>query len=662
MKRRDMRSRNGASRFLGMVLAALVLLGGTPVSARGEAGLAHFQDVPDGHWAFEYVERAYQDGAMVGVGGDPAAGTGLFAPDEYMTCGQFLTMLINAFYPDELVRTGKDGPWYAPAVRVAADRGIVTDSLDQLMRDASKPIDRDTAAKVLVRLMDDKCVVLPDGAEREKAAASIGDWADVEAQEDREGNKIQAYYVSSIYAMGVMSGVDEAGTFAGSDPITRANAAALYVKAAEKLKSSQNDPKAFRVEFAGDWDGVVPEGYKEEFEQEFYTVFPRMWARWGNANVSKHVTLRMVPQEDLIIDRDKGLIALGVTVPARDAIRQRYDYSIWLSIEVINSQPWGPGLLAHEMAHAATNHYPSFKSSWWLETIADYGFFRYCSWADSRYPDGSQVYQADEKALRDCDYKDTIKLPWFFAYMDEKYPTTATNYGLIDSLHRAMRTGQITSDGGQDQSDAAFNAVVKRITGYDNIELLRQRYIRELDEGTWTFDGYAGFPDNFLTENLPGVPNPDYPIKADFNLCAGATVVLGSGKDLGEVGANNLIDGDVSTGWIETLEEVNLQDKRAQEVQHWIELRFDYKPITFNTYTLYHQGGKQNTRAWRLWYRDAQDDQWKMVDEVGSNTDTVTTRRVEPVTAKGLWLDVLQSDRAGDGTVRLYELELFYKE
>jgi len=124
MKRRGMVSQNGAARFLSMVLAALVLLGGTPAFAHGEADSAHFQDVPDGHWAFAYVERAYQDGAMVGIGGDPAAGTGLFAPDEYMTCGQLLTMLVNAFYPDELARTSKDGPWYAPAVRVAVDRGL----------------------------------------------------------------------------------------------------------------------------------------------------------------------------------------------------------------------------------------------------------------------------------------------------------------------------------------------------------------------------------------------------------------------------------------------------------------------------------------------------------------------------------------------------------
>lgn len=650
---------NRTGRWLVFALAVMVVLGGAPISAHSETEKPHFTDVPSSHWAYSFVERAYQDGAIVGTGGDPAAGTGQFSPDDPMTYGQFLTMLVNAFYPSELARTSKDGPWYAPAIRVAVNRGLVTDSLEKMMENAGTPIDRYYAAKVLVRLMDDRCVVLPDSAQREAAAASIGDWQTVGKGKDNEQNESQMYYVSSIYAMGIMSGVDSAGTFGGDTSITRAGAAAVYSKAAEKLKTSQNDPKAFQIEFIGEWDGVVPVGYQESFEEEFYTVFPRLWARWGNANVSKRVTLQMVPQEELITD--EGIEALGVTVPAHDAMRQRFDYHIKFSIEVINSKPWGSGLLAHEMTHAATNHYTSFESSWWIETIADYGFFRYCAWAESQYPDGAQVYQVDEEALRVCDYEKQVKLPWFFAYLDEKYPTTATSYGLVDSLHQAMRMGQVKSDGGVNQSDADFNAVVKRITGYDNIEFLRQQYIKELDEGTWNFDGFAGFPDNFITENLPGVPNPDYPVKADLNLCGGARVVQASGKNLEEVGVNNLIDRDSATKWTETMEDVNKLNDRAKEVEHWIELEFDHKPITFNTYVLHHQGGQENTKAWKLWYLDVQDDQWKALDEVKNNTEDITTRSVEPVMAKRIWIDILKSNGTGDGMLRLCELELYYK-
>ena len=667
MKRRGMVSQNGAARFLSMVLAALVLLGGTPAFAHGEADSAHFQDVPDGHWAFAYVERAYQDGAMVGIGGDPAAGTGLFAPDEYMTCGQLLTMLVNAFYPDELARTSKDGPWYAPAVRVAVDRGIVTESLDQLMRDAGKPIDRYTAAKVLVRLMDDKCVVLPDDGEREKAAASIGDWADVEAQEDNWGNKIQAYYVPSIYAMGVMSGVDEAGTFAGSGQVTRASAAVLYAKAAEKLKTSQNDPRAFQIEFVGEWDGVVPEGYKEGYEEAFHTIFPRLWARWGNANVNKHVALRMVPQEDLIIDQKKGTMALGDTSYGYDGICQRLDCSIRFSIEVINSEPWNPGLLSHEVSHVATNHYPQFKSTWWVEAIADYGYFRYCAWADSEYSMMEQYYELDEKSLHVFAYyneKASSKMPWFLAYLDEKYPTTKTGYGLVDSLHRAMRTGQIHSDGGPDQNDADFNAVVQQITGYANIELLRQQYVKELNAGTWIFDGFSGYADNFITENLPGVPNPDYPARGDYNLCTQASVYRVSGETSEEVKSQHVIDGDYSTKWSASKEDVKSREGLNVDARHIISIELK-RPVTINTYRLYHEGSqgdsRKNTVSWRLYYWDSEESKWCKLETVDNNTKDITTRTISPVKTQHIWLDIIKPNRTGDGTVRLYELELYYK-
>lgn len=660
---------NRIGQLLAFTLAAMITFGGVLVPVHAAPETAHFLDVPASHWAFSYVERAYQDGALVGVGGDPAAGTGVFSPDESMTYGQLITMLVNAFYPEELARTSVEGPWYAPGIQVAVTRGIGTsprrqnqplaDSFDKLMEDASAPVTRYDAARFLVRLLDDKLVVLPADEERKAAEASIGDW---EAVVGENSEIYWAYYVSSIYAMGIMSGVDDAGTFAGTTPITRAGAAVLYTKVADRLKTSQNDPRAFQIEFVGEWDGVVPEGYQASFEEEFYTVFPRLWARWGNADVSKHITVQMTPAEEVIPGMDN---VAGATYTSYDYARQIHSSHINLSIEMINRKPWGPGLLAHEMSHAATNAYPSFSGTWWIEAIADYGFFRYCSWADSKYPDGAQVYQQNEEALRLFSYdseKPDSKMPWFLAYLDEMYPTTNAGYGLLDSLHQGMKCGRIASDGHQNQDGASFNAVIKQMTGYDNIELLRQQYIKELDTGTWTFDGFADFADNYITEGLPGVPDPDYPVKADFDLCAGAQVVRASGKNLGEAGVNSLIDRDYSTAWVESKEDVNELDDRVKDAQHWIELWFDYKSVTFNTYVLHHQGGQETTKSWILWYKDVKDGQWKKLDEVQDNTEDVTTRVVEPVMAGGLWLDILDSDQTGDGTVRLYELELFYKE
>ncbi|MCI9595064.1 MAG: hypothetical protein HFG51_13205 [Lachnospiraceae bacterium] len=38
--------------------------------------------------------------------------------------------------------------------------------------------------------------------------------------------------------------------------------------------------------------------------------------------------------------------------------------------------------------------------------------------------------------------------------------------------------------------------MVKEITGYDSLEVLRQQYIKDLETGNWSFNSFAGFADN----------------------------------------------------------------------------------------------------------------------------------------------------------------------
>lgn len=647
-------SRNGTGRFLSFILAALVILGAIPISARAENGAAHFADVPSGHWAYQYVERAYQDGAIVGTGGDPAAGSGTFSPDKVMTYGEFLTMLVNAFYPEELGRAGREGPWYAPAIRVTVNRELTFISEEDLMEKwANKPINRYNAAWILLRILDDKCVVLPTDQEREDAAAKIADWDAVST-----GNF--AYFVSGVYSMGIISGVDDSGTFDGNGRITRASATVIYTKMADKIQTSGGDPKAFHVTFDGDWSSV-PEGFREDLEEEFYLVYPRLWARWGTAKTSKHVTVRPVPQEE--IDGSAGRTSYPY-----DSLRRQSSLLVRLAVEDINERPHNRATFAHELTHAATKSSTIQKTGaeWLRECLADYGSFRYASWANEQYLCAKHYYQPDDETLRTWRYEAYKDSYWFFAWLDEKYPTSKTGYGLIDSLHLGIQRGEITSDGGPDQSDANFNAAVKQVTGFDNIEQLRQQYVKELDAGTWTFDGFAGFPDNYITENLPGVPNPTYPTRAGFNLCSGTYTYSASGETSPALAANNLVDGDRSTRWEAASGDVLDQDSLWSGVQHELCISLGRRPLTFNSYTLYHAGSQgnsgENTKAWRIRYYDPAQEKWLHLDEVQNNTDDVTTRTFAPVSGSALWLEILDPGGTGDGTVRLYEMELFYNE
>lgn len=78
------------------------------------------------HWAREYVDAAAAAGWVAGVG------NGLFAPDDALTRGMFVTMLARlagvnqADYPDSRFSDVEASAWYAPSVSWAASKGIVS--------------------------------------------------------------------------------------------------------------------------------------------------------------------------------------------------------------------------------------------------------------------------------------------------------------------------------------------------------------------------------------------------------------------------------------------------------------------------------------------------------------------------------------------------------
>lgn len=645
-----MKAQATAFRQLTTLLLAICLTAGLVSLPARAASVTHFIDVPPEHWAFQYVERAYADKVITGIGGDPAAGTGIFAPDAEMTYGQFLTMLVQAFYPEEMARVSQEGSC-APAIQVAVNRQLNFNTWDSLMAMANHPINRYNAAWFLVRILEDKCVALPSDQERAAAAVTIHDWDTMLKDE------YWRYFVSSAYALGIITETDKAGAFHGDDAITRADAAVIYARMADKLKTSGNDARAFCIDFEGDWS-AAPKEYQEALKEEFYTVYPRLWFRFGSAETTKHITLRLVPPEEIV-----GSAA--VTFPGYDNTRYQTTAEIKLAAEYIKDWRHTAAIFAHELTHVATSSTTRVvkQDTWFFECLADYGIFRYAAWTDEKYMWLQEsYYQPEDEALRTWDYEAYADTHWFFAYMDSKYPTTATGYGLLDSILLAMRNGQIPSDGGKPQNDPSLNALVKEITGYDSLEVLRQQYIKDLETGNWSFNGFADFADNNITENLPGVPNPVYLSSSDFNLCANACIGDDPGEASAALAASHLVDGNRSTKWEAAKNDVNGPNELNPGVQQDIVIILD-RTVIFDTYTLYHEGSQgssaKNTLAWRISYYDAQKKEWVMFDEVKNNTLNVTTRSVEPVTTKQLWLEILSSSAMGDKTVRLYELEIY---
>ena len=628
-------------RLTSLLLIALTAISLMTIPASA-AVTAHFTDVPSSHWAFPYVERAYQDGAIAGTGGDPGKGTGTFSPGTELTYGQFFTILTRAFYPEEVARAQTlGGPWYAPALQVAQDHGLTYFSEETLQRRAEHPIDRYNASYVIVKLMKDIGIPFPSAQEREQAAARIGDWAAVQAEDDA-----WPYYVSAAYAAGILSGVDEDGTFAGKGTIYRDSAAVIYTRLAERQETAQGDlQQEHQIVYGEGWELIPDPAYRKALEDEFYETYPRVLARWAMGRAIQ----KTVP---IAVEKDLGSAFMQTAYVELDE-----KTGIWerrIDIDASNQDTEPSWAFTHELTHIVQN-YGYLQSAWWTECLADYGKFRYYVWTDMDRVVLDSYYRQGDPAQRDW-YFEAYGGEWFFAYMDSRYPTTSKGFGLIDSIHNAIIAGEIAND---DPSDPAFNAVVRRVTGYDTIKDLHQQYIKELDAGTWTFNGFKDYADNYITEGLPGVADPIYPSNGDFDLCAGAYTYGVSGAMSAETAGNSLVDGDRSTKW-----QAGPKDLKDQNRHHELGITLS-KPMTFDTYTLYHEGSqgdsRENTRAWRLMYYDDETKEWVQFDEVWDNTQDVTTRTFPPVTTQNLWLRVLDPSGTGDETVRLYELELYDK-
>ena len=613
-------------RLAACVLAAALIWSGAAIPARAAGG--HFKDVSATHWAYPYVERAYADGAVSGTGGDPAAGTGVFSPNSNMTYGQLLTMLTSAFYPEELAKMSKEGPWYAPAIRLTVERELYYLDESWLMENAGRDINRYNASYIIVKILEDRGFHMPDKQAREAAARNISDWKQV-----GEDAAAWPYYVSSVVAAGVMSGVDSSGTFNGGGKITRASAAVIYTSLSQRI------PR-FSVTKGEGWSLIPDPDYWKEIEETFYTVYPRLWARWGGGIIQKEVPV--------YVKEHLGSASMSAQYRAFHDTLQVWERFVDVNVEYKDRSPVTS--FAHELGHIVQGYRDvTGKDRWWLECMADYSDFRYRAWTSREDLDGSNIFLAGDREQRDW-YFTPYGGQWFFAYMDSRYPTTPQGYGLIDSIHWAMQAGEITSD---DISDPNLNAVVKRVTGFDTIEQLHQQYIRELDGGTWAFNGFAGYRDNYITEHLPSVPDPTYPTMENINLCAGARAYNASGEASPQYAAGNLLDGDPDTQWRASRKDSAANGKKT----HSLGISLG-RELTFDTYVLRHGGSQgENTRDWRISYYDEEKEQWIQFDEVHGNTQDVTTRTVKQLTAQSFWLEIL--DPGADGTVRLNELELY---
>ncbi len=432
------------------------------------------------------------------------------------------------------------------------------------------------------------------------------------------------------------------------------------------ITESEYDNRTFRLLFAGDWDLVTVDGYMDRLEKLFYTTYARLYARFGDGNEPRTITFSADKNYD------------GVAYAAGNGVT--------VSVDFANANPYNIGFFSHEITHSV-QQYGNVEyggDAWWVENMANYGGFRYFHWANAEYV---QVYKATDGSLQNWNWEAYGNNKWFFAYMDSRYPTTKNddgsfNYGLIDSINRMFKHNpDIYYEDDPYNTSLPINQMVKDITGYDCMESLRLRFVEELQAGTWDFTGFGNYVDNFLTENLVEAPNPDYPevkeknigkargtkldtvVSDSSNLLKNAKVLDVSGRVNGNESGEKLIDGDKSTKWCSNDGSVERGQYCLDGARQWILIDLG-KRTEFNTYTVfntaYSEWGYGNMNEWELLV-SADKETWDTVDYQGDCRDDSVSFEIGRTTARYLLLKVYNPDSDGDGTLRLYELELYNK-
>jgi hypothetical protein len=177
-----------------------------------------FTDVDTSHWAYENIKKLNELGIVNGVG------EGKFNPSGVVTREQFLKMLVEAV-DIETTSTETDfddidsSSWYASYVAAGVNAGLVNGVTSTTFGVGSE-IRRQDMAAMIVRILNNKNIVVTQTSEVFDDDSNISDYAKEAVYKVRDAGIIQGY----------------AGSFNPMDSLTRAEAATVIIKLLEVLQ------------------------------------------------------------------------------------------------------------------------------------------------------------------------------------------------------------------------------------------------------------------------------------------------------------------------------------------------------------------------------------------------------------------------------------------
>lgn len=203
-----MKTRRLAAGALSIALAV------TMFSTTAFAASVKFTDVPSSHWASSSISKMADKGIMSGIGNN------LFAPSQQLSNAEFITMLVRQFYSDKLGTEGST--WYATFMAAAKSANILTGTnVGSNENLATSTINRYDMAQLMYNVLKAEGITTSSLSDTSKVA----DWASIPSTH-RDA-------VSVCYNMGMLTGVDNKGTFNGTGVMDRAQAAVVMSRLIE---------------------------------------------------------------------------------------------------------------------------------------------------------------------------------------------------------------------------------------------------------------------------------------------------------------------------------------------------------------------------------------------------------------------------------------------
>ncbi|MBP7221707.1 MAG: S-layer homology domain-containing protein [Sedimentibacter sp.] len=333
-----------------IITILLLILTTNHVHAQG----VEFYDIQN-HWGKDYIETLVNEGGIVGYP------DGTFKPDNLMKRGEFLKVVMSVLLGDDVLISyyGNDNTnshWASYILVAAYDFGIVNEHEIQNTADSLETfITRYEMAKIFVRV--DENILFNEQVYSSSVGNLIADY-----------NKIPneyVYFVEQAYLKGLIAGIDNKGTFAGSKTGTRAEASTMIVRLIDET---------YRVII-----NAAPEQpvYVPEIKEVSYTwEYPYGWVSWDwslnisveAVNIYRNIDRKYIYDYSFYVTHAEDDEYMNSLANVFVETSEREGMSDWEMIELATAFVQGLDYVPDDIG-TGYDEYPKFP----LETLYDQG-------------------------------------------------------------------------------------------------------------------------------------------------------------------------------------------------------------------------------------------------------------------------------------------------